>query len=113
MKRIVLDTNDLKNVTYLGTALDDNANKYHKFEYKMDRITFITYDPKFTQALEDNQLEHVQLNCTGVVAKIRHYACKKIRLKRSKRKRCALWRAFSRKKAYIGAQIPQPLRVKL
>ena len=111
MKRIVLDTEDLTKLVCLGTALDDDAEEYHKFEY--NRIILITYDAKFVQAVEDNQIEYVQLDIRGIIAQIRHYVCKRIKLIRARRKRIRLhlYRKVSikdtsdRKEAYVGASI--------
>lgn len=112
MKRIVLDTKDLRKLVCLGTALDDNSKEYYKYEY--NKVMFITYDKKFAQAIENNQIEYVQLNVKGIVAQIRHYVCKKIKLIRLKRKRIRLHlpkeilvsNVFNLKKAHIGAKFP-------
>jgi len=82
MKTIVLDTTDLKDLVYLGTALNDNAKKYHKFEF--NRTMLVTHDEQFVRAMETDKVEHVQLNITHqpLIAKIRHYALKRIKRKR-------------------------------
>ena len=84
---IVLDTTELKDLIYLGTALNDNAKKYHKFEY--NRTILVTHDERFVRAVEHNKVEYLQMNVTHrpLICKIRHYVLKRMNHRKGKRPR--------------------------
>jgi len=109
MKLLVLDTTELKELIHLGSATDFHARRYDVFEYK--RIKLITYDQQFVRAMEKNRLDYVQLYVKdGIKARIRHYACKRVRISNCKRIRIFYKRMLSnRKSASVKANLPQQL----